>query len=185
MVKIDRRRLQHGFTLMEAVMTLAIFGIFIFIFVTLTAEMRGYDKRYPVNFMKHPQVTAVLSRMRRDVWDATLYKSLDESGEMVDTPMYPEDVDDYSQSDKTLIVYSIQASGFAQTVVWDFSVPGEARRLSYNVGVVVSDWRARGLPGTFTIGTYEIPNRPYAVRMKAFDGAGTLAIDQIFQPRSH
>jgi len=60
---------QRGFTLMELVVTMAIFGVFLMIVGTLTLEMRGQEKRYPVNFMQHPQVVAVLSRMRRDVLD--------------------------------------------------------------------------------------------------------------------
>ncbi|HEX6178301.1 MAG TPA: prepilin-type N-terminal cleavage/methylation domain-containing protein [Thermoanaerobaculia bacterium] len=168
-----RRRRQLGFTLLETVMTLVIFGVFIFILVNLTAEMRGYDKRYPVNFMKHPQVIAVLSRMRKDVFDA------------FGADPYPSSYATYTQSDKTLIVYSVQETGFTQTVVWDFSTPGEAHRKAYSVGGVVSDWVARGLPAQFTVDTYEIPNRPYAVRLKAVDQAGRLAIDQIFQPRAH
>lgn len=162
-----------GFTVLETVMTLAIFGIFIFILVTLTSEMQGHDKRYPVNFMKHPQVIAVLARMRKDVSDA------------FGADPYPASYGDYAQGSKTLIVYSVQETGFTQTVVWDFTTPGEARRRAYSVGGVVSDWVARGLPTSFTVGTYEIPNRPYAVRLRATDGAGTLAIDQIFQPRAH
>jgi hypothetical protein len=172
-VKAGRRRLQLGFTLLETVFTLTIFGIFIFILVTLTAEMRGYDRRYPVNFMKHPQVIAVVSRMRKDVLDAH-----------IDDP-YPTSYGEYTQTDKTLIVYSVQESGFTQTVVWDFTEPGVARRTAYSVGAPVKEWHARGLPAAFTIGTYEIPGRPWAVRLQASDGTGTLAIDQILQPRAH
>jgi prepilin-type N-terminal cleavage/methylation domain-containing protein len=164
---------ERGFTLLETVFTLAIFGVFIFILVTLTAEMRGQDKRYPVNFMKHPQVTAVMSRMRKDVVDA------------FGADPYPASYMTHTQSDKTLIVYSVQSSGFTQTVVWDFSMSGEVRRKAYSVGGVVSEWVARGVPATFTVGTHEFPNRPFAVRIQATDKAGKLAIDQIFQPRAH
>ncbi|HUP47712.1 MAG TPA: type II secretion system protein [Thermoanaerobaculia bacterium] len=164
---------QRGFTLLETVFAIGIFGMFIFMLVTLTAEMRGYDRRYPLNYMKHPQVTAVLSRLRKDVIDA------------FGADPYPPSYATYTQTDKTLIVYSVQSTGFTQTVVWDFSTPGEVRRRAYSVGGVVSDWMARGVPAAFNVGTYEIPNRPYAVRLRAFDGAGRLAIDQIFQPRAH
>ena len=166
-------RRQRGFTLMETVVTLAIFGVFIFILVTVTAEMRGNDRRYPVNFMKHPQVIAVVSRMRKDVLDA------------FGANPYPASYMTHSQGEKKLIVYSVQQSGFAETVVWDFSEHGSVRRQSYSVGGVVSDWTARGVPATFVIDIFEIPNRPYAVRFRAKDGAGRLAIDQIFQPRAH
>ena len=63
-------RRQRGFTLMEVVVTMAIFGVFLMIVGALTLEMRGNEKRYPVNFMQHPQVIAVLSRLKRDVQDS-------------------------------------------------------------------------------------------------------------------
>ena len=179
MVKHDQR----GFSLLETVFAISIFGIFIIILVTLTAEMRGNDKRYPVNFMRHPQMIAVVSRLRRDVLDATLYDSGVTPPRK--TPMYTATVGGYSQSPQTLILYSIQPTGFAETVVWDFSVAGVATRKSFSVGAQVSEWVARGLPSQITIDTWEIPDRPYAVRVQAKDQAGLLAIDQIFQPRSH
>lgn len=169
-------RRERGFTLLETVFALAIFGILIFMLTVMTAEMRGNDKRYPLNYMRHPQVSSVLSRMRRDVLDAT-------------QPMYPDPfivgTTTYKQSPETLIIYSMQPSGFPETVVWDFSIGGVATRRSFNVGAQVSQWMARGLPSQFTIDIFEIPGRPYGVRVQARDKAGQLAIDQIFQPRAH
>jgi prepilin-type N-terminal cleavage/methylation domain-containing protein len=165
-------RRQRGFTLLEVIFVLAIFGLFILMLVTMTTELRLQDKRYPVNFMRHPQVIAVLSRMRKDVVDA------------FGVEPYPASYGNYTQSPTTLIVYSIQESGFAQTVVWDFNTPGEVRRKAYSTGAQVSEWVARGVP-RFRIVTYEIPDRPYAVRVRAFDAGGKLAIDQILQPRAH
>ena len=164
---------ERGFTLLETVFSLAIFGIMIFIVTVMTAEMRGNDKRYPVNFMRHPQVSSVIARMRRDVLDAT------------EGPMYPASVATYAQTKQTLIVYVMKPSGFAETVVWDFSVSEVATRKAFNVGSQVSEWTARGLPAQFTIDIFEIPDRPYGVRLQASDRTGQLAIDQIFQPRAH
>lgn len=173
---VTRRRSSResrGFTLLETIFTLAIFGVFIIILVTMSAEMRGYDQRYPVNYMRHPQVTAVMSRMRKDVLDA------------FGADPYPASYATYGQTSKTLIVYSVQSTGFTQTVVWDFRTPGVVNRKAYSVGNVVSDWVARGVPADFTVGTFEIPDRPFAVRIRAMDQGGKLAIDQIFQPRAH
>ena len=156
-------------------MTMAIFGVFLMIVGTLTMEMRGQEKRYPVNFMQHPQVVAVLSRMRRDVQDA------------FGSNPYPGSTEDgrYVQSPKILIVQTIVGGG-AQVVVWDFSKRGEVHRISYNVGVT-TEWVARGLPPDFgaSIDAIETPGHPFGVRITAADSRHRLTIDQYLQPRAH
>jgi hypothetical protein len=135
--------------------------------------MRNYEKKMPVNFMTHPQVISVLSRVRRDVLDA------------FGADPYPDKQDTYSQSPKTLIVTTLVGAGL-QTVVWDFSTAGEVKRISYNVGVP-TEWVARGLPDDFaaTFDAVETPGRPYGVRVQAFDKKGMLSVDEYFQPRVH
>jgi prepilin-type N-terminal cleavage/methylation domain-containing protein len=175
------RRAERGFTLIEVVYVLAVFGAFLYMLTVMTEELRRQEPRYPIDFMQHPQITAVMSRLRRDVIDASLWLDPDTG---LKTPMYPANFMNYRQSKKTLIVYTIMGTGFGQTVVWDFSNEGRARRTAYSVGIIVSDWMAGGVP-QFEISTYEIPNRPFAVRFQARDRKGNLAIDQIFQPRTH
>jgi prepilin-type N-terminal cleavage/methylation domain-containing protein len=166
-------RRERGYTLMEIVMVLAIFGIFLLILVLVTNDMRSYEKRMPVNFMAHPQVLALLSRMRRDVNDAW------------SADPYPASQDKYTQSPKTLIVKTF-VSGGVQTVVWDFSIPTEVHRISYNVGVP-TEWVARGLPDDFSasLDALEIPDRPFGVRVRAFDKKGMVSVDEYLQPRAH
>ena len=165
----------RGYTMIEIVVTLAVFGTFLFIITTLTLEMRRMEKKYPVNFMTHPQVVSVLARMRRDVLDA------------FGSNPYPDASPDgkYSQSNKTLIIQTMIGGG-TQTVVWDFSTAGEVHRLSYNVGVK-KEWVARGLPPDFNanIDAISDPGHPYGVRMTAVDSQGRLAIDQYLLPRAH
>ncbi|HEV8657939.1 MAG TPA: prepilin-type N-terminal cleavage/methylation domain-containing protein [Thermoanaerobaculia bacterium] len=166
---------RNGFTLLELVITMAVFGIFLMMLVTLSNEMRGQEKRYPVNFMSHPQVLTVLSRLRRDVLDA------------FGANPYPPSAGNgkYTQSSKTLIIDTFVGGGL-QTVVWDFTTPGEARRISYNVGVA-TEWVARGLPPDFdaNIDAVETPGHPYGVRIMAVDAKGRRSIDQVLQPRVH
>ncbi len=166
-----RGKQQRGFTLMEVVVSLTLFGIFLFIIMQMTREMAGHEKRLPVNFMSHPEVNAVLSRLRRDVSDAT-------------EPYYPDTYQTYSQSSTTLILYSLQATGFAETVVWDFSTPGVVTRRAFSVGSMTSEWIARGVP-QFKVSDYPIPQHPDSVRVQATDQKGSLAVDQVFQPRPH
>jgi prepilin-type N-terminal cleavage/methylation domain-containing protein len=169
-------RPQRGYTLLEVVVAMAVFGLFLLILGTLTVEMRAQEKRMPVNFLRHPQVVVVVSKLRRDVLDA------------FGSAPYPESFREYTQTPQTLIIQSVQESGGVQTIVWDFRTAGEVHRHAYNVGVS-TDWTARGLPAdfssTFAVGAIEIPGRPWGVRIKARDGRGRIAIDQILQPRAH
>lgn len=156
---------------MEIVIALSIFGAFIIVSAILTKEMMGYERGLPIDFMTYPQVSAVVSRLRHDVEDAT-------------APYYPESYGNYIQSPTTLILYSLNDSGYAQTIVWDFTDPQLVHRRAYSVGNLANEWIARGLP-KFTVNAYEVPGHAYSVRIQAVDEHGLLAIDQIFQPRPH
>ena len=168
------RRGQRGYSLIEIIVSLAIFSVIIVIFSILAAEMRSHQKRYPVNFTKHPQISAVLSRMRRDVQDA------------YGPQPYLKEIGGFRQGKKTLIVQSLQRNGGLQQIVWDFSQPGIVLRRAYNVGVA-TDWRARGVPPDFNveIEAIKFTGRPWGVRIQATDEEGRVAIDQILQPRAH
>ncbi len=169
------RRRERGYSLIEMVVALAVFGAIVAIFAILSAEIRDREKRAPVNLMRHPQVSAVVSRMRRDIQDA--YGS---------TP-YIDEHDGYTMDDpRVLIVEVQQPNGGVQQVVWDLREKGVVRRRAYNVGVA-TDWFARGLPADaeFDLDAVDIQGRPYGVRLKIKDGGGRLAIDQILQPRAH
>lgn len=169
---------QRGFTLLEVAVAMAVFGIFLVVAFTLTSEMRSYEKKLPVNFMRHPQIISVIARMRRDVLDVLPFNN----------KIYLLNHDGYVNGPKTLILQTVMPNGGLQVIVWDLTEPGVAKRISYNVGEK-SIWTARGLPPEFTadaeFDAVEFPERPYGVRIKAKDKNGNLAIDQILQPRTH
>jgi prepilin-type N-terminal cleavage/methylation domain-containing protein len=172
---VKRGLSQRGYTLLEVVVAMTIFGIFLAVLFQLTAEMRYYEKRLPVNMHRHPQVIAVLARLRRDVLDA--------HGR---TP-YKDSYGEYTASRKVLIVETVNASGGVETVVWDFRTPREVRRRAYIVGNP-DDWVARGLPLDFSRLEIE-PIRTgtdaaWAARIRATDEKGRIAIDTILQPRA-
>jgi prepilin-type N-terminal cleavage/methylation domain-containing protein len=162
------RRTARGYTLMEVVVTMALFGAFLFIIVSLTAEMRRVEKKWPINYFAHPEVGGVLARIRRDVYDSTAVM---------------KNFETYTQSETTLIVYTINQDGTAETVVWDFSRPGEAHRKAFKATLLSSEWVARSLP-MFTESPETISGQD-AVRIRAFDKGNKLAIDEIFVPRPH
>lgn len=166
---------QRGYTLLEIVVAMAIFGIFLFILVTLTAEMQFYNRRMPINMHKHPQVIAVLARLRRDVLDGHTRRP------------YRDSHDGYTSSNKVLIIDTVNNSGGYDTVVWDFRTPREVRRRAYVAGVP-QEWVARGLPADFSklevdaIRTHA--DAAWATRIIATDENGRIAIDTILQPRA-
>jgi prepilin-type N-terminal cleavage/methylation domain-containing protein len=163
------RRRARGYSLMEIVVTMAIFGIFLFIIVTMTAEMRRNEKKWPVNFFEHPEVGSVLARMRHDIYDSTVR---------------PDTFETYSASPVMLIVYVINNDGTAETVVWDFTTPGEVHRKAFKATLLSSDWMARGLP-LFTATTQPMPSGQDAIRIQATDKEHKLAIDELIVPRPH
>lgn len=160
---------ERGYTLMEVVVTLAIFGTFLLIIVSLTLEMRRNEARYPINYMMHPEVESVIARLRKDVFD---------------TKYYPAEFKGYTQTGKTLILYTLRETGFAETVVYDFQTKNEVHRKSFNATALIGDWVARGVPD-FQIGAYELETGQDAVRISARDDNNKLAIDAIFLPRPH
>lgn len=167
------RRRARGYSLMEIVIAMALFGVLLFIIVTLTSEMGRNEKKWPINFFTNPEVGSVLARIRRDVYDST---SL--------LPGY----DTYTSSPTTLIVYTISVDrSSAETVVWDFSKPGEVHRKAFRAAQLSSQWDARGVPVFFcpSCSVQESINGEADVHIQAIDKEGKLAIDEIFVPRPH
>lgn len=166
-----------GYTLLEVIVAMAVFGIFLAMLIMLTAELRNYEKKLPVNFMKHPQVSAVVSRVRRDVLDAVP----DATGNPY-LSSWPPQNPQYTNSRQVLIIQTLEAGG-QKVVVWDFRQESIVLRRSYNVGVP-TDWVARGMPSDFEVDAVQV-GYGYAVRLTGKDKKGRIAIDQIFQPRAH
>jgi len=163
---------QRGFTLLEVVFALAIFGMLCAVLFLLTAEMRFYEKRLPINMQKNPQVIAMLARLRRDVQDGHGKNP------------YLNEYDEYTSSEQVLILNIVTPNSGRQTVVWDFRTPGEVRRRAYQVGIA-QDWVNRGLPAEFHVEPVQIADHAaWAARIIAKDEKGRLAIDTILQPRA-
>jgi len=167
---VVRARRARGYSLLEMVIVMALFGVFLFILATLTTEMRRNEKKWPVNFFTHPEVGSALSRMRRDILDST---------------SFPDAIDRYSQSPTTLIVYTINQDGTAETVVWDFNKPGEVHRIAFKATLRSSEWKT--LEDPIFVSSLEPMGSgdQQQVHIRAIDKQGKLAIDQIFVPRPH
>jgi prepilin-type N-terminal cleavage/methylation domain-containing protein len=163
------RHRERGFTLIEMLVALAIFGLFIAVIGILTHEMYFVQKKWPINYMTHPEVGGVVARVRRDVLDS-LY--------------YPAEFEGYTQTKRTLVIYVVGQDGFAKTVIYDFRGGSEVKRLEYKSKQLESTWVAHAVP-SFQVDAYTLDTGQDAVRLTAKDPEGKLAIDQIFVPRAH
>jgi prepilin-type N-terminal cleavage/methylation domain-containing protein len=166
---VTRRR--RGYSLLEMVVAMAVFGMFLFIVTALTMSLNRSEKKWPVNLMKHPQVAAVMARLRRDVLDAT-------------PPYYGEATGAFKQTAQTLLLTVLEPGGTSRSIVWDFSIPGEAHRRAFLGDEQVSEWVARGIPSKFEILAADLGREPVGLRIQARDEHGALAIDQLLQPRA-
>lgn len=166
---------RSGYTLLEMVVAMAIFGIVTFILLSLTRELAFWERRLKLDFLRHPQIVAVLSRMRRDVADG-----------WSDNP-YSATAPGYTNTPKTLVLWTLNPAGGRETVVWDLSTPGVVERRAYTA-LDTKVWRARGVPPDFSADITSATNpNPYGivgVRITAIDSRGRIAIDQTFFPRT-
>ena len=89
----------------------------------------------------------------------------------------------FSASPQTLIVYTINNDGTAETVVWEFTTDGEVRRKAFKATLLSSVWTSRGLP-SFTAIPETISGRD-GIRIQATDKEKKLAIDELIVPRPH
>lgn len=163
---------RRGYSLLEVIVAMAIFGMFLFMVTALTMSMKRSEKAWPVNLMKNPQVTSVLARLRRDVLDAT-------------PPYYPGSIGPFPEQTSTALLLSVlEPDGTSRAVVWDFTIPGEVHRRAYLANQEVADWVARGTPQFSIAGFDELGGEPEGLRIQATDEHKLLVIDQILQPRA-
>lgn len=163
------RARERGYTMMEVVVTLAVFGVFLFIIVILTAEMRSQEKRFPVNFLSHPDASAVVARLRRDVADAQ---------------NLPDAYQKYTRSSKVVVIYCVR-EGSGETVIYDFRTKGEVRRMTFSTETMTSDWVAHAVPDFTADYKYEITStgQKPTVYLTAVDDKGRTAIEQLLFKR--
>ena len=158
---------QRGYSLMEMVVAIAIFGILILVVVSLERQLIQFDRAFKIRFMVHPEDMAVISRVRKDVLDAH---------------SYPAKAGDYEQSPETLILSHVNEDDVLEEIVYDFTKSGQVRRLRFQQNKLMEEWMGRGLP-KFGVSSFEMPNEAVAVRLQGFDAKGQLVVDQILLPR--
>lgn len=162
---------RNGFSLLEVVVAMAILGVFIFISLSLTMELHKRERELRIDFHQHPQLMAVLARVRHDVVDA-----------VAENP-YADPYRGYKNTSQTLVIETLSGVGGSQKVVWDFTTPGLVVRRMYNVGAE-RVWAARGVALTWNIEPVANPTGNFGVRLTAVDKYGHTSVDQTYFPRA-
>lgn len=160
------RRRSRGFSLLELVVALAVFGGLILILTILQAEMMKHGSSARIRLMTHPEPASLLARLRTDVLDAQGYRG---------------SVDGFTQNETTLLLSMISPDADPRSVVYDFGDDGMVHRYDYRAEERISEWTARGLP-RFEVSSYDMPDGQVAARIQAWDN-GRLVIDEILEPR--
>lgn len=159
---------RRGFTLLEVVVALAVFGIFLMMLGTMTTEMARQEKRFPLSYFQHPSIDAVSARVRRDVEDTT---------------DFPPAFQGQSPTAQLLMLYTVHDGGKGETVTYDFTKPGEVTRSAYTATLLTSQWVAHGVP-QFTV-RWDDPSDPKAIVLTATDTKGAIVVDELIYPRPH
>jgi len=153
--------------MVEVVVSMAIFTVFLLVLVGLQREFIRFDRENRVQMFSHPAPLAVLARLQRDI---------------LDSKSYPIAFQDWTQSPETLLLSVPSDTGF-RTVVWDFTDPAVARRIEFEAGSQHASWAARAVP-QYEIGSWEMPDGRVAVRVRSYDETGRLSVDRVILPRA-
>ena len=158
-----RRRHDGGAGLLELVVAMAVFGVFLLILASLAAEYRRLDRQVQFGWFIHPDDMAVATRMRRDVNDSI---------------GYPESFGDQEQSPATLL---LSGKG-ARTIVWSFSETA-VRRDEWKGSVQIASWTARATR-RFEIDAWSGADGSTGVRLVGKTAEGRVVVDRVFVPRA-
>jgi Tfp pilus assembly protein PilV len=158
----------RGLTILEAIVALAIFSTVVLILTSLQAEFTQYDRENVVRSASTNAANNIITRLRRDVVEASAY---------------PSEFQGYEQSDMTLVLRSTGKDGSVRHVVWDFREASVARRREFSAAGE-SDWYSSGAP-RFLIGATTLADGTVAVRVTATSEGGRLLVDRVVAPRAN
>lgn len=160
------RRHSRGFSMLELVVSVALFGVFLLILTGLATQMATLERTFRLELLTHPQTMAVLSRVQRDVQSSVAY---------------PASHGAFAQNPRTLLLTLPGDAKGTVTVVYDFSTDHQVRRLAFQGETSLPAWIARGT-ARYEVGSFEMPDERVAVRLRGRDRKGRMAVDQIYQP---
>ncbi|HVR43785.1 MAG TPA: type II secretion system protein [Thermoanaerobaculia bacterium] len=156
------RRRASGITLIELVVAMAIFSVFLLILTALGSQYQRFDRQVQFRWFLHPDDMAVIARLRRDV---------------ADSRGYPVSFAGLTQTPSTLIL----SHGSGRTVTWELGA-STAMRTEWTGQSKESTWVARATRA-FEIDAWELPDGKTAVRLTGRSTDGGIVVDRIITPR--
>lgn len=157
---------ERGFSMLELVVAMAIFAVFLVALLELQREAISFDRTIRIDWTPNAYPTSVASRLRRDVQEAS---------------SYPAEFLHFRQSPQTLILRR-SAETPPRTVIYEFD-PASSRRREYVGEDPAAFWEARETP-RFIVDAAEGLNGEIGVSLRGFDATNRLVVEGDFFPRA-
>lgn len=165
-VRAAARERCAGFTMLELVVAMAIFAVFLAALLELQREAISFDRTIRFEWMRNSYPTAVAARLRKDVQEAS---------------SYPASFLHFRQSPQMLLLRR-SADTPVRTIIYEFDATS-ARRREYSGEDPTSYWETRDTPHFF-IDAAEGSNGETGVALRGFDRQNRLVVEGSFFPRA-
>jgi len=159
-------RSRRGASLLELLIALSIFGVFLIVIMVLQREAIRFDRQVQIQWKDHVHPSAIAARLERDVREAS---------------SYPASFLHFTQSSSTLLLRR-SGNGPQQTIIYEFE-NGMTRRREYKNESPEHYWEARGVP-RFVVTAITSESGNVGVQLTGIDARSRIIIENAFFPRA-